>query len=128
MALEEAKLIPTGVPGLDHVLMGGYVRTGFYLIQGDPGSGKTTLALQYVQGRIAAGERCLYVTLTESRHDLDHACASHGWSLDSLEICDMTRSAANLSTETDTSVFHPSDTELGDRDQGGARGGRPDPA
>src|SRR4029453_18774853 len=50
---------------------------------------------------------------------LDHACVSHGWSLDGLEICDMTRSSANLSTEPDASVFHPSDTELGDGTKAG---------
>ena len=107
-------LLATGVPGLDHVLMGGFVRRGFYLVQGDPGSGKTTLALQYVNARLKAGERCLYVSLTETRGDLEHSCRSHGWSLDNIELCDLTASAANLSIEADTSVFHPLDTELGD--------------
>jgi circadian clock protein KaiC len=104
----------SGIPGLDHVLMGGFARGGFYLFQGDPGSGKTTLALQYVQGRLKAGQRCLYVTLTETRADLENTCRSHGWSLDGLELCDLTRSAANLTSEPDVSVFHPADTELGD--------------
>lgn len=106
--------VPTGVPGLDYVLMGGFLRDGFYLIQGDPGSGKTTLALQYVRGRIEAGEPCLYITLTESRRDLANTCASHGWSVEDIEVCDLTRSAANLSGEPESSVFHPSDTELGE--------------
>jgi len=106
--------VTTGVPGLDHVLMGGYLREGFYLIQGDPGSGKTTLALQFCRKRIAEHERCLYITLTESRRDLESASRSHGWTLDGLEICDLTRSAANLANESETSVFHPADTELGE--------------
>ena len=55
--------------------MGGFLREGFYLLQGDPGSGKTTVALQYVLGRVKAGEPCLYITLTESRGDLENACA-----------------------------------------------------
>lgn len=110
----EQTFVSTGVEGLDHILRGGFIRGGFYLVQGDPGSGKTTLALQYLLGRLAAGERCLYVTLTESRRDLENAARSHGWSLEGLELCDLTRSAANLVGESETSVFHPSETELGE--------------
>lgn len=106
--------VPSGVPGLDHVLLGGFLREGFYLLQADPGSGKTTVALQYVLGRIKAGEPCLYVTLTESRADLEDSCASHGWSLEGVEICDLTADAANAMGEGKASVFHPSETELGD--------------
>jgi circadian clock protein KaiC len=106
--------IPTGVPGLDYVLLGGFVAEGFYLVQGDPGSGKTTVALQFVLNRIKVGEPCLYITLTESRRDLENACDSHGWSLKGVEVCDLTRSAANLAGEPESSVFHPSETELGE--------------
>jgi circadian clock protein KaiC len=94
-------------------LHGGLQRGGFYLIQGDPGSGKTTLAMQFVQSRLKHGERCLYFTLTETRADLAHTCASHGWSLDALDLCDLTPSANAFSFENSTSsVFHPADTEL----------------
>jgi circadian clock protein KaiC len=113
----DSPFVPTGVPGLDHVLMGGFLREGFYLVQGDPGSGKTTLALQFVLGRKAAGERCLYISLTESRKDLDSACRSHGWSLEGVDVCDLSRSAANLAGEPESSVFHPSETELGETTQ-----------
>jgi circadian clock protein KaiC len=113
----DRRFIPTGVPGLDDVLMGGFMCEGFYLIQGDPGSGKTTLALQYVLGRLRAGQRCLYITLTESRQDLENAARSHGWSLDSMEVCDLTGSAVNLLGEPESSVFHPADTELGETTQ-----------
>jgi circadian clock protein KaiC len=106
--------IPTGVPGLDCVLLGGFLREGFYLVQGDPGSGKTTVALQFARGRVAAGDTCLYITLTESRRDLENAARSHGWSLDGIAVCDLTRSAANLAGEPESSVFHPSETELGE--------------
>ncbi len=109
--------IPTGVPGLDHVLMGGFIRGGFYLIQGDPGSGKTTVALQFALSRLKAGESCLYITLTETRADLESTTSSHGWSLEGLKICDLTESAANLAGESEASVFHPSETELGETTQ-----------
>jgi circadian clock protein KaiC len=106
--------IPTGVHGLDYVLMGGLVPEGFYLIQGDPGSGKTTLALQFALSRQQAGEPCLYITITETRRDLENACAAHGWSLSGIEICDLTRSTANLTGEPESSIFHPAETELGE--------------
>jgi circadian clock protein KaiC len=113
----DKQFIPTGVSGLDDVLMGGFLRNGFYLIQGDPGSGKTTMALQYVLGRMKAGETCLYITLTETQEDLKNTARSHGWSLEGMEFCDLTQSAANLAAESESSVFHPSETELGETTQ-----------
>jgi len=104
--------IPTSVPGLDEILLGGFVQAAFYLIQGDPGSGKTTLGLQYLQGRAAAGEKSLYVSLTESRLELNRICEAHGWSLEGVEICELIRAAGPADIEP--SVYHPSDTELGD--------------
>src|SRR6185503_8357487 len=109
--------ITTGVPGLDNVLLGGLMPTGFHLIQGDPGSGKTTIALQYAIGRVKAREKVLYVSLTESREDLEKAAKSHGWSLEGIDICDLSRSANNVSGQPEISVFHPSETELGETTQ-----------
>lgn len=97
--------------------MGGLIPTGFYLIQGDPGSGKTTMALQYAIGRAQAGEKILYVSLTETAQDLKNAAASHGWNLEGIDICDLSRSDANLTGPPEVSVFHPSETELGETTQ-----------
>jgi circadian clock protein KaiC len=105
-------LTPTNIQGLDNVLLGGFVKQGFYLIQGDPGSGKTTLALQFIYGRLLEGNRCLYVSLTESRRDLESTCRSHGWSLEGLELRDLARPSAALTEQSHVSVFHPADTEL----------------
>jgi circadian clock protein KaiC len=106
--------ISTGVPGLDHILGGGFLREGFYLLQGDPGSGKTTLALQYLLACGRRGERGLYITLTETRGDLERACRSHGWPLDAIEVSDLTRSEFNLGGDSQYIVFHPSEVELGE--------------
>lgn len=111
---ERPEVVATGVPGLDNVLRGGFLRGGFYLVQGDPGSGKTTVALQFLIERRRAGERCLYVSLTESRRDLESACAAHEWSLDGVDVVDLSRSETQLAEQSRASVFHPADTELSD--------------
>jgi len=109
--------ISTGIAGLDNILMGGLIKGGFYLIQGDPGAGKTTMALQYAIGRVAAGEKVLYVSLTETRDDLNNTALSHKWNLQGINICDLSRSAGNLAGQSEISVFHPSETELGETTQ-----------
>jgi circadian clock protein KaiC len=109
--------IPTGIAGLDTILYGGFLRAGFYLLQGNPGSGKTTLSLQFLFACARRGERGLYISLTESRRDLLRTCDSHGWDIDAIEIADLTRSAVNLKSENQYSVFHPSEVELGQTTQ-----------
>ena len=72
---------PSGIEGLDDVITGGLARDCFYLIQGDPGSGKTTLALQFLLEGVRRGESVFYVTLSETRAELLKVAQSHGWSL-----------------------------------------------
>lgn len=110
----ELSRVATGISGLDYVLLGGLIRGGFYLIQGDPGSGKTTLALQFVLAQLAAGEPCLYISLTENRRDLEGTCVAHGWSIDSIPLCDLTKSTASLAGELESTIFHPAEIELGE--------------
>ena len=75
------------------------------------------MAIQYAIGRVQAGEKLLYVSLTETSDDLENAAASHQWSLNGIDICDLSRSDANLNGQTEISVFHPSETELGETTQ-----------
>ena len=72
----------TGISGLDEILCGGLIPQRLYLIDGNPGAGKTTLALQFLLEGVRAGEQCLYVTLSETRQELEAGAQSHGWSLD----------------------------------------------
>src|SRR5215218_5453042 len=81
--------ISTGVAGLDEVLCGGLTPDRLYLLEGTPGAGKTTLALQFLLDGSARGERGLYVTLSETEDELRAAAETHGWSLDSLQIFEL---------------------------------------
>ena len=106
--------ISTGIRGLDGILYGGFLRGGFYLLEGDPGSGKTTVGLQYLLNRVQEGDRVLYIALTESRRDMEMICHSHGWSLNKIEISDLVQASSNPIEQTTNSIFDPSDTNLGD--------------
>src|SRR6476469_8101151 len=76
----------TGIEGLDRILNGGFPRNHVYLIQGDPGVGKTTLSLQFLLEGARAGEKSLYVTMSESERDLRAVAKSHGWDLGPIQI------------------------------------------
>ena len=104
----------TGVSGFDEILHGGLPRGHLYLIEGNPGTGKTTLALQFLLEGIRNGENVLYVTLSESEQELQEAMRSHGWSFESLRICEMAPPEEDLKPETQYTVFHPSEVELAD--------------
>src|SRR6187549_2515838 len=79
----------SGVEGLDEILCGGFASDCFYLVQGDPGSGKTTLALQFLLEGVRRGETVFYVTLSETRAELLKVARSHGWSLDQIPLLEL---------------------------------------
>ncbi|HEY0877363.1 MAG TPA: ATPase domain-containing protein [Zeimonas sp.] len=102
----------TGIAGLDNVLHGGLIANRLYLLDGNPGAGKTTLALQFLLEGIRHGERCLYVTLSETRAELVAGAQSHGWSLDSLEIAELAGDDEELNVDSQLTLYHPSEVEL----------------
>jgi len=102
---------PTGVAGLDDILRGGFPTGRLLLIEGDPGVGKTTLALQFLLEGHRQGERGVYVTLSETREELEMVASSHGWSLDGIELFELTPPDA-LRGDDQNTLFHPSEVEL----------------
>jgi circadian clock protein KaiC len=100
------------VEGLDEILCGGLPRACVYLIQGDPGSGKTTLALQFLLEGVRRGESVFYITLSETRDELLRVAESHGWSLDGIPLLELAAIEQFLKPEAQTTVFHPSEMQL----------------
>lgn len=105
-------VINSGVTGLDDVLNGGFRRQRSYLIEGVPGSGKTTLAMQFVRAGASRGEPVLYVTLSETAEELRAAAASHGWSLDGVMVREIMPSEEALDPGEASTMFHLSEVEL----------------
>jgi len=101
-----------GIEGLDDVLGGGLPRNRVYLIQGDPGVGKTTLALQFLLEGARLGESSLYITLSETKEELAMVAESHGWDLGKIHLFELSSMAESLQGETETTFFHPSEVEL----------------
>ena len=101
----------TGVAGLDEVLGGGLPTNHIYLVDGEPGTGKTTLALQFLMEGAKQGERGLYVTLSESRRELLAVAEAHGWSLDGIDVFELT-TEGNMDVEESYTIFHPAEVEL----------------
>jgi len=104
----------TGIPGLDEVLLGGLIPGQLYLVDGSPGAGKTTLSLQYLLQGVQSGEKCTYVTLSETREELVAGAASHGWSLDGIEIVEMLPREAELGPDEQLTMLLSSEVELGE--------------
>lgn len=114
LAYRPTAVIPTGVPGLDPVLAGGYAENRVHLIEGQPGSGKTSMALQFLMDGARQGELGLYVTLSETTAELCAVAASHGWSFDGIEIFEMVPPELALDPNAHQTVLYSSELELGE--------------
>jgi circadian clock protein KaiC len=111
-ATGERRAASSGVPGLDDILRGGWTRHRLFLAEGAPGSGKTTLALQFLKAGAEAGEVVLYVTLSETDEELRAVAASHGWDLAGITIIELSPSENELALDEQSTMFHPSELEL----------------
>jgi circadian clock protein KaiC len=108
----------TGIEGLDDILKGGLLSHRLYLIDGHPGSGKTTLSLQFLIAAVQRGEKCLYVTLSESRQELEAGARSHGWSLDGIDIVEvLPEEDPEFNGDSLVTMYSPAEVELGESTQ-----------
>jgi circadian clock protein KaiC len=108
-----APRMSTGIAGLDTILGGGLTPQRIYLVEGTPGTGKTTVGLQYLLDGVARGERGLYITLSETKDELEAVAASHGWTIDAFSIVELA-SETELDANSQQSIFHSSEVELGE--------------
>ena len=105
----------TGVPGLDDILLGGFATGRLFLLEGSPGTGKTTMALSFLLEGAKEGERGLYVTFSETEHELRVGAQSHGWDLDDkIDIFEIVPPESLLDSSQQQSLLYSSDLELGE--------------
>jgi circadian clock protein KaiC len=110
--MDAAKISQTGVPGLDEILNGSLPKNHLYLLQGKPGTGKTTLSMQFLLNGLIHGERVLYVTFSETKLELQAVAQSHGWDVSKLPILELSTFSNSLSQNSQNTLFHPSEVEL----------------
>ena len=110
--MKDKKIAATGIEGLDHILLGGFPRNHVYLLQGDPGVGKTTLGLQFLLEGVREGETSLYITLSETKSELEAVAASHHWDLSAVHVYEELVGEESLDDD-ETTVFYPAEVELG---------------
>ena len=103
-----------GIAGLDDITVGGLARGRLFLLEGSPGTGKTTIATQFLLAGAAAGEKSLYITLSETEDELRAGAASHGWSLDGVDIFELVPPESLLDEDQQQSLLYSSDLELGE--------------
>ncbi|MBV8890057.1 MAG: AAA family ATPase [Alphaproteobacteria bacterium] len=109
---DQPDTISTGSAGLDDILGGGFDADRVYLVEGRPGTGKTTLALQFLLEGVRRGERCLYVTLSESERELRAVVTRHGWTLAGIDVFELVPPEASLDPDQELTLFHPAEMEL----------------
>jgi circadian clock protein KaiC len=114
LPVEEPARISSGSAGLDEILAGGFDANRLYLIEGCPGTGKTTLALQFLLEGVKQGERTLLISLSETAQELKVVASRHGWSLAGVDVFELPTSAGALDPDRELTVFHPSAVDLSD--------------
>lgn len=108
----DAPRISSGVEGLDVILDGGLDENRLYLYEGRPGTGKTTIALQFLMEGVRQDERVLYITLSETERELQLVAKRHGWSLDGVTLFELVPPETTLDPDRELTVFHPAEMEL----------------